>query len=102
MELLTIIKDLTAAIKAKDIGAILSNSAKLLEIASSFFSPIKAGAVGCAPDDLDSAYSSLLAEAEAYAKTTAAPEGEKADLDPATILILVQVIGTIIGWIRKK
>jgi len=107
MELLNLIRQLSAAIKAKDYGTILLVVSQLTAMLSGFFSPIKAGstapALQCADADLDAALAELQSAANGYSvPAMAGPEGDKANMDPATILMIVQLVGTIIGMFRKK
>lgn len=103
MELLTAIKNLTAAIRARNFGDILKYAGEIMLLGSSLFGPVKAGSVACADADLDAAVGEFNAAATSFDTSVtfeAAPD--KANLDPATILLLIQAVSAIIGFFWKK
>lgn len=98
LELITAVRDLSSAIKAKDWPGALKSLAKLLTVAADLVAkPKTMQAIVGEETDLESACEELRA--------CCAPQAGEADpkaIDPATILVIVQLAGLVIEWIKKR
>lgn len=99
LEIITAVRDLITAIKAQDGPAVLSSLAKLLTVAAELLAKPKAmQAVVGEETELEAACNELRACSALRADPGADPKA----IDPATILVIVQLVGLVIEWIKKR
>jgi hypothetical protein len=99
LEIITAVRDLTTAIKAQDWPAVLSSLAKLLVVAAELLArPKTMQAVVGEETELESACNELKACTAMRADAGADPKA----IDPATIIVIVQLVAAVIEWIKKR
>lgn len=98
LELITAVRDLIAAIKTQNWPAVFTALSKILNAATALFGPQATFAAAEGQlEELESACEELRA--------CCAPQAGEADpkaIDPATILVIVQLAGLVIEWIKKR
>lgn len=99
LELITAVRDLSSAIKSKDWPAAFKSLAKLLTVAADLVvKPKTMQAVVGEETDLESACEELRACSSIHATESPDPKS----IDPATILVIVQLAGLVIERIKKR
>ena len=105
-KLIQCVKDLTAALKTGDYASTLEHLSHLL---GDFATVIRGGPVASsAPPgvsvttvDLDSAFADLKSVSTASPPVQTAGAGA-AGFDPATILVIVELVGKLLDWWKKR
>lgn len=98
LELITAVRDLTAAIKSKDWPSVFTALSKILSAAAALFGPQPLQAASGDDAELEAAANELRACSASRAESAADPKA----IDPATILVIVQLAGLVIEWIKKR
>lgn len=98
LELITAVRDLSAAIKSQNWPGVLLSISKILSAAAALFGPQPLQATSGDAADLDAACAELQQCNTVSAEATPDPKA----IDPATIIAIIQFATLIIEWVKKR